>query len=43
MFEAYLAEHGNERPRTPEATHHRIEIERLEQWRGAWGFVEGLR
>ena len=38
----YLAEHGDERPRTKDSRHHHIDVGRLEQWRDAWGLVEGL-
>jgi hypothetical protein len=39
----FLAEHGNERPRTKDSRHHLIEVERLERWRGAWRSIEALK
>jgi hypothetical protein len=38
----YLADHGDERPRTKDSQHHHIDIERLGQWRDAWGVIEEL-
>ncbi len=40
--EQFLADHDNERPRTKDSPHHLIEVERLEQWRGAWDSIDGL-
>jgi hypothetical protein len=34
--EAYLRRHGGKRARTPDSTHHKIELSRLTQWHNSW-------
>ena len=35
----YLQQHGGQRARTQESTHHAIGISRIEQWRGRWDLL----
>lgn len=35
----YLKEHGGQRARTPDSTHHAITVARVEQWRDRWDLL----
>jgi hypothetical protein len=37
--QAYLSSHGGMRPQTLDSTHHKIELQRIEQWRDRWDIL----
>jgi len=39
-YQSYLARHGGTRPRSPSSTHHKISLQRIEDWEDRWGLVD---